>query len=133
MPYSVRKLPDMPVILFESPPGESISGNFEAIAAEISRLLETQPEPVFLVIDIRNVTLALDDMLRGIDLATRGHRPVLLHPRIRENVFAAAAPMSIMALKALSSATFGQVKMAQFETVEQALDYCRARSTSFEL
>jgi len=131
--YTLDRLAGAPIILFQSPPGESISADLEIIAAEMAHLLDEQPEPVFLVLDLHNLTLTLDDMLRGIDLATRGRSPVLLHPRIRENVLVITDPTQLMALKALSTATFGQMSPARFETVEQALDHCRQRASTIEL
>jgi len=131
--YSLHKLADSPIILFYSPPGEDIASEFETISAEMIRLLDAQSVPVFLLLDITHVALGLDDMLRGASLATRGPNPVLRHPRIRECVFVITDPTAIMALRALSSATFGQVKVVSFPAMNEALDYCRRRASTLDL
>jgi hypothetical protein len=124
MANSVTKLPDAPIIIFACTPGASPVPDLLPTISALRRLLDQQPEPVFLITDTRGMVLDVADMLAAARIGARGRDAVLHHPMIRENVYVIVDPMMKMALKALAGPTFGFVRLSSFETLDQALDHC---------
>src|SRR5689334_8415162 len=111
MPFSLEKLPDLPVAVFIAAAGSDIGREMEDNILAINALLDEQPVPVFLIYDVRQVRIGVDDMLRGATLATRGTGAVLHHRNVRENLFVVTDTVMSMAVSGLASATFGQVRV----------------------
>lgn len=125
MAYTLQKLPDLPVVLFTQQPGTDLVKDMETGLAAAAHLLDEQPGPTFLATDFTGFTMSLGDVLRAASLAAQGQSALLHHPMIRENIFVATDPMTKMAIDGLTAATFGRVRLRRFDTLEEALDYCR--------
>ena len=125
MPYTIDKLPDEPILLIHSTMGEDKLREMTEAIAEIARILDEQTETVFMVVDMRDVSMGLDDIVQAATLSARGRNPMLHHPNIRETIYVLTDVLIKTAVKGLGSATFGQLKAHIFDTVEEALDYCR--------
>lgn len=126
MPYSIEKLPDAPivVVVHES---KQVMSEMADLMDEIRPILDAQPEPVFLVMDIRNLGIALDDLGAAANTAARGPAALLHHPNVRENLLVSTTGLVKLGALGLRTATFGNVNIRLFDTPEQALDYCREK------
>jgi hypothetical protein len=127
MGFTVEKLPGEPIVIYTQISGGNASDEMKLSIAENVRVLDAQTEPVYLINDMRAHKLNLDQILQGASMVARGDNALLHHPMIRENIFVVTDPMMKTAITGLSSATFGQVKMIRFDTVEDALAYCREK------
>lgn len=126
MPFSVDKLPDLPAILFVQSGGQVIAET-EAALASLVPVLDEQPEPVFLMMDVRALTIGLDDLTSVAGAATLRPDAVLHHPNVRETLVISGDALIKLASQGLRSATFGGVKVRTFRTPEEALGYCRSQ------
>ena len=125
MSYTFVRQPDSPIIVFtEHPNGGDPMQDVPAAIAEAARLLDQQPSPVFLVFDLREVSIGLHDIMSAASMGARGQNAVLHHPMIRENVYVTTDPKMKMAIQGLATATFGFVRLSRFDTLEEALEYC---------
>jgi len=129
--YTLSKLPDEPILIYAQQSQGNPMQDMEPSLADLAALLDGQREQVFVIYDVRTVAVDVDDILLAADHAARGSRAVLHHAMIRENLFVAQAGMLRAALRGLSSATFGQVRLALFDTVEEALAHCRRSAEDF--
>ncbi len=127
MPVSIRKIPDAPILVIHAIQGDDPVREIADTSAEIVRALDAQREPVFLVIEMLTISMALSDIIQAAKTVAHGNSTLLHHHNIRENVYVLTDRFFIMAVQGLSSATFGQIKAQVFDTVDQAVAYCRER------
>lgn len=133
MPYTVEKLPDEPILVVNSSRGEDPYGEMAEAIDGINQTLDEQPEPIYLILDMRTMTLSLDEIMEAAMLSARGRNAMLHHRNIRESIFILTDPLVRMAVRGLDSATFGQLKARTFETLDQAVAYCRRAARQTEL
>ena len=89
MPFTIHRLPDALVILFiES--DTRIMQVLEDVVTELVAVLDDQPEPVFLIMDVRCITMDLDDLAAVACAAVRGSEAMLHHSNIRESILVTA-------------------------------------------
>ena len=127
MPVRIDKLPDAPILVVHSIQGDDPVKELTDSVAEISRMLDALPEPVFLINDVTNISMDLNDIIQAASATARGADAILHHRNVRENLFVLTDKFIIMAIQGLNSATFGQIKAHVFPTVEEAVAYCRGR------
>lgn len=126
MAYTFEKLPGAPIIVFTAFMNSDFSQDMTDSYAEGAKLLDAQPEPTFMICDLTRLSISLGDLLQAAELGAAGAQSPLYHANIRENVFVSADPLIKMAIRGLSSATFGQMQhFSRFDTLAQAVDYCR--------
>ncbi len=107
--YTVDLLPGEPIIL------EVIGKDFQAdkhimgLIGEVNRRLDDASGPMAYIIDVREASLSLDDIIAGANGTAR-----VSGSRIVE-----------LAARGMNSAIFGHVKMEVFKTLEEALDMAR--------
>ena len=126
MTYTIEKVPDAPIVIMVHDSRQSPEELQEVIAA-VSATVDAQPEPVFMVLDIHKLDLGVDDLISAASTGARGPGAVLHHPKIRENLVVSSKSVVKMAMKGLTTATFGNVKVRVFKTQEEALGYCREK------
>ena len=124
MSHSVELRHDSVIITIIDEPSGSFVGDMMHSLDEAIRLLDEQPEPVYLIVDFGRAHLSLDDHMKASSMLARGPKPIAHHPKNRENLFVVADPMMKMAIKGLSSDAFGLVRLSEFDTLDEALSYC---------
>lgn len=126
MSYTVEKVPDAPIVIMVHESRQSPEELQEVIAA-VTATLDAQPEPVFMVLDIRGLDLGVDDLVSAASTGARGPGAVMHHPKIRENLVVSGKSFIKLAMQGLTTATFGNVKVKVFKTREEAIEYCHER------
>jgi hypothetical protein len=91
------------------------------------KLLESVNEPVFLIDDLQRVDIALDDLTTAASITSRGDNPLYHHPKIREVLFVTSYETTRMAIRGLTTDTFGNVRARLFDTLGEALAYARSK------
>lgn len=122
MSYTIDKLPDRPVVLQTFQSGLSPE-ELVASVAELTTILDAQSEPVYCILDMTQVSLGLDDVIAGANMAARGSKPPFRHPNVREVVFVSSSGLVKLGARGLTSATFGNIAVRVFDTVHEALAY----------
>jgi len=135
MPSEAQKLPNEPIILRIL--GADIQSEQEMKAGMLAdiKLLDTQSEPVFLILDMTNspVTRTLDSVAVGANMATR-QLPLFKHRNVREVVFVTTNRMMSLVAEGLDSEIYGYVKARAVGTVDEALAYARnAKQSKFSV
>jgi len=126
--YTLRVLKDEPIILFTREAGEWQAGEMSQSMVDTIALLDAQPGPMFLVLDLLTLSLDLSDSLAATTMASRGPEPMLHHPKLRETIIVTTDPMMQHSVRAMAaSPTFGFARVSHVETVADALTYCRLR------
>ena len=114
-------------IIFGAKEGYTVAEDWPQGDAETREYLDQAAEPLYHIVDVTEVSLALDDIVLGSNRMARGHEPLWQHPNLLELIFISANTLFRLAAKGLDSLTFGNLKTMIFETQEEALAYCRAK------
>ena len=126
MNYKVEVLPGEPIILATISKQFSVANDMARSDAEVRTALDKASEPMALVVDAREVSLGLDDVIQGTNRGSRGEQPILQHPNLKELLFVTPNALVKAAIRGLNSVTFGNVNARAFDTVEEALAHIRS-------
>lgn len=121
----IERQPDAPIILARIPPGRHALDVSNAYVSMTLSLVSEQPEPVFLVIDLREVVMRFDDISKAADNAARGSGSLLHHPNLRETIVVTHSSMMKTALQILTSQLFGETRLSTANSLDEALAYCQ--------
>lgn len=125
---TIDKLPDEPIVLVTVFNGYDFGNDMLESNKPSFELLDSQDSPVYWVLDMRQVKLGFEQLISSSSAMTRGEKPLWHHPMIRQTVIVTDAGMIKLAVKGLSSPTFGNLAVRVFGTVEEALDYARSNN-----
>jgi hypothetical protein len=129
MPTQLSKLPDLPVILREIDADYGGLGQLDKMTEENIALLDVQTEPTYFVILLHNLKFSFEDMIQGVNSATKQTR-FLKHPQLAELVLITTQkPLELMA-KGLASPVFGRLAVKTVPNLDVALDYVRQQITN---
>lgn len=123
MPFTIDKLPDVPILLFVQS-GSRAAAEAERALTSLTRALDAQPEPVFLILDLRALSISLDELTRTASAVANRPGAQLHHPNLRESLLITNDGLLRLAVYGLRSAAFGGVTIRPFSTEEDAFDYC---------
>jgi hypothetical protein len=126
MSIRLEKLPNEPIIYGDMGVNFNFREDIENYLTTVFQLLDQQPEPVFYIVDLIGNHMSLDDVMVALQKSTK-QMDILHHPNVREFVIVATSPMLKLSAKGLNSSVFGRVKTAVVDTMQDALDYCRAQ------
>ena len=124
---TVDKLPHDPIVLIRQPAGSDVLRDIQDKLPDIMALLDRQPAPCFLIIDVSLTPMRVDQISRAANMSTRGASDLLHHPRVREVVFVTPSKVAHVAFNLLDTAAYHEVNMRVVDTLDEALAYCRSR------
>jgi hypothetical protein len=124
MPWTFEQLPDQPIVIQTL--GKDYDYGTEGVAStdEISQFLDRQDQPTIYVINLLEASFGLDDLVAGINMATR-QRKLFQHPKLRETIVVTTDLAMELAAKGMSKPIFGNVKIRTFKTLAEALAYAK--------
>ncbi len=88
-------------------------------------VLDSLDRPVFYILDLTDVKFGVNDVVSGANQGSRGEDPVWHHDNIRGFVVVSKSQLVQMAARGLNSLPFGNIDSQVFETLDEALAYCR--------
>jgi hypothetical protein len=131
VPVTIEKIPDSPIVMSRATQGEGdVVQQALQTNAEIKAVLDEQTEKVFLIIDLRDISVEFGDLVQVAMVSARGPDSLLHHPKIRENLFVMGNGVLRMGAKGLDNVMFGLLRTRTFDTPEEALNYCREQLKS---
>lgn len=127
MSFSLKKVPDQPLVLFVANEGYSITGELMESIQAAERIISAQREPVYYVQDLRAVVVEnMDEFIMGSNLLSRGDSPLYHHPKIKKVICITTDDLLIAAFEGMGSALFGGTEIVVFDTLDEALDFVAA-------
>ena len=120
-------LPGEPIILSGCYAEFSVAEDQPLTDAETRGILDQAGEPLYLIIDLTEVSLSLNDIIVGANIGARSNVPLWKHPNLKEVIFVVSNATVKLAIKGLDSMPFGNIQAKAFGTQKEALDYCRTR------
>ncbi len=119
-------LPGEPIIVVTLFEGFDFGSELTASAGRTYELLQQAVRPVFLIDDLLQVDMDLDELTVAASFTSRGEHPIYHHPNLRAVLFVTNSDMVRLAVKGLMSDTFGNVNAHLFNTLDDALRYARS-------
>lgn len=130
--YTIEQLSQEPIYITVMTPEYSVSQDQAHSTAEGRAILDAVDEPVYWIVDIRQLSISLDDIISGSNQGARGEEPLWHHPMIKEFVFVSGSTLVKLAAKGLNTEVFGNLNLTVCDSVEQAIEMCRAKIQSGE-
>jgi hypothetical protein len=123
MAYSIQQKPGSLILSFIHEPDGNVMVDLVRSLDKAISILDDLPRPVHLIVDFRQASMDVDDLLKVASTLALGPNPVAHHANVVATLFVSTDPSVRLATAGLASPAFGAVKLAQFETLEEALAY----------
>jgi hypothetical protein len=128
MSYTVKKLPNEPIVLAVVDPDYVATAEAEQFLQDILKTLDAQGELVYLVFDSSPASITLDDLLQGVRLATQ-QQQLFKHPKLCEGIMVTPSRLMKLVVQGLNNPIFGNLSIHQAESLEAALAYARTQAS----
>ncbi|MBN1681023.1 MAG: hypothetical protein JW966_12110 [Anaerolineae bacterium] len=122
-PYTLKKLDDQPVVVLTVSADYQVTRDMPESRAELNAFLDTIDEPVFYILDLREASFSLDDIIRGASMGGRGSEASWHHPKLRRVILISGEDMVKLAAKGLSADVFGNLNVSVYDSLDKALAY----------
>lgn len=126
MNYKIEIIQDEPIVIVTLYKHFSFAVDDSVATGEVWEILDQNNQPMFMIMDVTALSLSLDDLVKSANNDTHGERAIYHHPNLLELLVVTRSAMVKLAVKGITTVTFGNVNARAFETVDEALAYTRA-------
>lgn len=130
MNYKIEVIPDASTVKVTMYEQYSFEVDDPVADQEIIDILEKSDESMFLIVDLIQRPLSLDDVIHSSNKDARGENALFHHPKVKGLLVVTESDMVRLAAKGLNTVTFGNVNARAFKTADEALDYARSQVAS---
>jgi hypothetical protein len=123
MPTAFKKLENEPIVIITLPTDYNLAAELPKLMPQYINLLNAATEPVYWVVDARNSSLTVEEIILGASLLARGEHPLYHHPNIREVIYVTSSQIMKLAADGMKGDSFGNVNIKMFDDLDQAMDY----------
>ncbi len=124
--YEIEKLPGEPILVCTLSETWSVADDMLATIDQAMEHLDAADEPLYYIHDVsRGLKLDLKDVILATNQVARGSNALFHHPNFKKYLVVTDLKLFELAAKGLDSEIFGNVPVAVFETLEEALEHAR--------
>jgi hypothetical protein len=124
--FSIVQYPDEPIVVTTLSSSFTVASNLAPLMEQARHIFDCV-DSVFNIVDGRGVKATFEDLVAASNESARGANTILHHPSIREIVVVTDDRLVALAVKGLQSPVFGLRAVSVFETLDDALAYCREK------
>jgi len=124
-PYSIEHLPAENTFICRWEPDFSFSEHLKDFDNLAKQQLDGQTVPHYMIMIFGGLKLTFNDIITGASHATRGERPIFRHPKVKEVILVTTDSAIQFTARGMKSASFGNVDIRVFDTLDEALAYVR--------
>jgi len=128
MSYTIQLLNEEGILLGRWNEDFSFQDEIRVYNDEMYSLLESLTAPVYFVHEFANPGLSMQDIMKGASIATREEKSTFQHPMIKQIIFVTTSKVMKVAAKGLNTMSFGNIEVAVFDTVDEALAFVRTQA-----
>ncbi len=122
--YEIEKLPGEPILVCTLSETWSVSNDLSATIDQITEHLDAADEPLYYINDVSGgLKVDLKDVILAANQAARGSSAIFHHPNFKKFLMVTDLKLFELAVRGLDSEIFGNVPVAVFQTLEEALEY----------
>lgn len=125
MSFSIKVLPNEPIIVATFHDGFSIAEHMSQAEAETRAILDQTHKSYYDIIDISGWNITFEQVLQLTNAGALGIDSILRHPQIRRIIIITNNQMVMTAAAGLRSELFGNLDILTFDTMDTALTWCR--------
>jgi hypothetical protein len=129
MSHHIEKHPTLPIIMRRYDDTLDVAEVQPTLQSEDSDLIAVQQGKVYYLLDIRDLHLGLDELSMAGSMASRKGSN-LNNPNVIETLVVVPNRLMEIATQGLRTATFGQMKVRAFRTLEAAFAYVEQQVAS---
>ncbi len=121
MAYDITLLPEKNACIFTFREGWDTPAAVEARARDTQRILAEVEAPIFFVMDLSQVKMTIEGVVRSANRLARGPDAPFHHPMCRGVALVTTERIAQMVARGLQTETFGKLRVCVCSTVEEAL------------
>lgn len=118
---TIIRLETHPVLMNILEPDYKFSRDFPEGVAEMRRIMDASPDPLFIIDDVSQAQFSLDDLINAANQGCRGETPLWHHPKMLGIYFITQSKTIEMAVGGITSSTFGKVHARVCHSLDEAL------------
>jgi hypothetical protein len=128
MPHHIEKHPTLPIVIRRYDDASlNLSSAASEPVSEDTRFIGEQSEKVYYLLDLREIHVGLDEVMKAGSLAAQKNSS-LSSPNIIETLVVVPNRLLEMAAQGLRTATFGHMRVRAFRTMEDAIAYVEEKN-----
>jgi len=125
MPTKFQKLPNEPVVVVTLPKVYNLAAELPVLMPQYMELLNSSKTTLFWIVDARESSLSVDEIVTGASLVARGEHPLYRHPNIRQVIYVTTSEIMKLAITGMQTEAFGKLQIKLFDDLDEALAYTR--------
>lgn len=128
MKHSIEVMTDLPVVIVQFEEGFGSAEDIQAYVEEIGQTYETLDKKVYNITDTTNLNLTFDKVMEFLRVSMRSDYNLASHPMKLGNIVITTSTFYNAVIKGLRSASFGNMNIEVFDSVDAALKWVRERA-----
>lgn len=125
MPAKYHKYADEPIVLVTLPTNYNLQKELPQVLPFYLSQLDSFDGQVYWLVDAREASLNVEEIMVGANLVARGQHPLYHHANIREVIYITSSEIMKLAADGLRHQAFGRVKIKVYDDLDEALKYVR--------
>lgn len=125
MSYTLEWLDDDHIVVLGFGADFRAGNEMMLMVGEIIARLDDLPGPVSVINDLRYATFTLEDVISAANLARRDEVSLFHHPKVKIIIAVSTNQLIQASARGLNSASFGNLNLPVFATIDEALAYAR--------
>jgi hypothetical protein len=121
MTFRLYRIPDTSVIVGVFGKEYNIRRDTPAFAYSMNEMLAEATDPVYFLVDMRELQITFSDMVSGLAMVALGDLAVMRHPLLSRVGVVTQIDLVRLGAKALTQSQYGKLRVVTFDTLEQAL------------
>lgn len=127
MGYQIETIEDGKAMLVTNDPDFDFAVEGATVIQDVVARLDALSEPVFYVVDLREIQVSFDETQIFVNMLTRGDNPLLQHKNIREILYIIGNIFHKVVADGMSADAFGNLRIKTVANLEDALKYIRGK------
>lgn len=128
MHHSIEVLDDLPVLIVRFEEGFGGSEDIKAYVHDLGQAYDSLEKKVYNITDTRNLSLTFDKVMEFLRVSMRDNQNLTRHPMKLGNIVVTSSSFYQAIIKGLRSATFGNMNIQVFESLDEALNWVRTQA-----
>lgn len=127
MSYHIEMIEDGKAMLVTNDPDFDFAVDGPAVIGDVMVRLDALNEPVFYVVDLRELNISFDETQVFVNMLTRGDNPLLQHKNIKEIIYIIGTVIHQIVAQGMSTEAFGNLQSKTFADMDDTLKYIRGQ------
>ncbi len=128
MNHTITVMDDLPVLLVQFERAFGSSEDIETYVNTLQEAYDALEKKVYNITDTRNLSLSFDKVMEFLRVSMRSNTSLTNHPMKLGNIVITSSGFYQAIITGLRSATFGNMNIQVFDSVDEALAWVREQA-----